>query len=99
MRPISCFAVLAVAVALPMSAGPVQAGLLHAGLMQASLMGTVASALSAPDDIQSISFWAKPYPYGYRWRKTPCYRKVPECVRYVPETVCDTRLRPVSTCR
>ncbi|MDC7789519.1 hypothetical protein PQJ75_29700 [Rhodoplanes sp. TEM] len=24
------------------------------------------------DDVAPASFWAQPYPYGYRWRKRPC---------------------------
>jgi hypothetical protein len=27
-------------------------------------------------DTQVASFWAQPYPYGYRWRIKPCVRKV-----------------------
>jgi hypothetical protein len=49
-------------------------------------VGMVVSSIAAPapadrspaalHGIQTASFWAQPYPYGYRWRITPCVRKV-----------------------
>lgn len=48
------------------------------------VVSSVAAPAPAPADVsrtalpgvQTASFWAQPYPYGYRWRVKPCVRKV-----------------------
>ncbi len=35
------------------------------------------AALAAPAaNVEAVSFWARPYPYGYRWRPPACFRNV-----------------------
>lgn len=54
---------------------------------------------SGPARLQVASFWAQPYPYGYRYRKTPCVRYVPACVRQFPLPTCEVRWQRVLVCR
>lgn len=51
-----------------------------------------------PSLVEQASFWAQPYPYGYRWRKTPCTRWVPSC-RVSDAPVCEVRWQRVWVCR
>lgn len=59
--------------------------LVRAALAAAFLgLTVVVPSVAAPTQASSstlsgariASFWAQPYPYGYRWRFTPCIRKV-----------------------
>lgn len=49
-----------------------------AALLSAGLVGSSAAAPASTggshavlQDVQIASFWAQPYPYGYRWRVKP----------------------------
>jgi hypothetical protein len=54
--------------------------------------------VTPPSVVENASFWAQPYPYGYRWRKTPCVRYVPTCGNaLVP--ACEVRWQRVWVCR
>jgi hypothetical protein len=71
------FALLAVSFGLAALPGPAAAAPWSLG----------AAALSAPSSAELATFWAKPYPYGYRWRRTPCYVYVWRETVYVKERV------------
>ncbi|MBK5958824.1 hypothetical protein CCR97_11475 [Rhodoplanes elegans] len=74
-------------------------------VLSIAISGGVAQAMPlAPVPEQTLvapaSFWAKPYPYGYRWRKTPCVRTVPSCTEAVVAVpACELRWKRVVVCR
>ncbi|MFL9823952.1 hypothetical protein [Rhodoplanes sp. SY1] len=76
-------------------------------VLSIAISGGVAQAMPlAPSPVPEqtlvapASFWAKPYPYGYRWRKTPCVRTVPSCTEAVVAVpACEVRWKRVVVCR
>jgi len=52
-----------------------------------------AALPAAPSSVENVTFWAQPFPYGYRHRSASCVRHVRVATRN------GTRLRRVWICR
>ena len=77
--------ILAAAVATVVLAG--------ASSSQAFPAGPVHADRTGPYAVQQVTFWARPFPHGYRWSL------VRACTRYVPvETAHGTRTQRVWVC-
>ncbi len=53
------------------------AGITAAALSAANGAGPTvgpAAISGAISSVESVSFWGRPYPYGYRWRPWACFR-------------------------
>ena len=70
------------------------AAALAAGMIATPSVAAPGAALPAlPSSFEQVTFWAQPFPYGYRYSRANCYRYVRV------ETSRGTRVRRVFICR